>query len=167
MFPTLQIIMKHHHVDNYRDSHDCENNIRDEAKRLKVWDRIIRLDHLPYAHLCQLYRLCRAAVSIPLEDGFPATIFEAMACGCPLIVSNDRSYDGVVVDGVNSITIEPTDTTALTSALIRVLTDPIFADHIRHQALTTVSEKGNFKKEVLRLIDTYQSLIRTGKRRNL
>jgi glycosyltransferase involved in cell wall biosynthesis len=167
MFPDLQIILKHHHVDNYNDSKDYENQIRDEAKRLNIWDRIVRLDHLPYAHLCHLFRLCRAAVSIPLEDAFPATIFEAMACGCPLIVSNDRSYDGVVVNGVNSIVIEPTDTTALTSALTRFLTDPVFADRIRREALTTASEKGDFKKEILQLIDTYRSLVRTGKQRIL
>ena len=163
MFPTLQIILKHHHVGNYTDSDDCENRVRDEAKRLKVWDRIIRLDHLPYAHLCELYRVCRAAVSIPLEDGFPATIFEAMACGCPLIVSNDRSYDGVVVDGVNSIAIEPSDTNALTNALTRLLSDSVFADQIRQEALRTVSEKGDFQKEIYRLIATYQSLIQTSK----
>jgi glycosyltransferase involved in cell wall biosynthesis len=163
IFPDLKIILKHHHVENYSDSHDYENQIREEAKRLKIWDRIIRLDHLPYAHLCQLYRLCRAAVSIPLEDGFPATIFEAMACGCPLIVSNDRSYDGVVVDGTNSITISPTDTTALSSALTRILADPMFADDIRGGALKTVSEKGDFNREISRLIRTYQSLIQTRK----
>ena len=163
MFPDLQIILKHHHVENYSDSKEYENQIRDEAQRLSIWDRIVRLDHLPYGHLCQLYRACRAAVSIPLEDGFPATIFEAMACGCPLIVSNDRSYEGVVVSGMNSITVTPTDTMALTNALTRLLTDSVFADQIRQEAFRTVSEKGDFKKEIRRLISTYQSLIQTSK----
>jgi glycosyltransferase involved in cell wall biosynthesis len=167
MFPDLQIILKHHHVDNYDDAKEYENQIRDEAKRLSIWDRMVRLDHLPYAHLCQLYRLCRAAVSIPLEDGFPATIFEAMACGCPLIVSNDRSYDGVLVDSVNCLTVAPTDTRALTSALTRILADSVFADNIRGEALKTVSEKGDFKKEICRLTDTYQSLIQTSTQRDI
>ena len=166
-FPDLKIILKHHHLDNYRDSHGYENEIRAEAKRLKIWDRIIRLDHLPYAHLCQLFRLCRAAVSIPLEDGFPATIFEAMACGCPLIVSNDRSYDGVVVNGLNSVAIMPTDTTGLTNALTCILADPTFAHHIRDEALTTVKAKGDFKKEICRLVRTYRSLIQIRKQRCL
>src|SRR5262249_15935100 len=78
-FPNLRIILKHHHIQNYSDSRDYETELRREAERLKLWERIIRLDHIPYAHMCHLYRLCRAAVSIPLEDGFPATIFEAMA----------------------------------------------------------------------------------------
>ena len=167
MFPNLQIILKHHHVDNYDDSEDYENRIHAEAERLNIWGHIVRLNHLPYAHLCQLFRLCRVAVSIPLEDGFPATIFEAMACGCPLIVSKDRSYDGVVVDAVNCLTVMPTDTTALTNALTRILCDSVFAERIREEALKTVSEKGDFKKEIYRLTQTYHSLIQTRMQRNV
>ena len=164
-FPDLTLILKHHHVGNFNDTYDYEHRIREEASRLGLWDRIIRLDHLPPSHLCQLYRLSRAAVSIPLEDGFPATIFEAMACRCPLIVSNDRSYDGVVVDGKNSIAISPTDTAALSNALILILTDSKLANDLCQEGLTTVSEKGNFRSEISRLIQTYQALIQARKYR--
>lgn len=157
-FPNLRIILKHHHVQNYSDSRDYENELRREAERLKIWERIIRLDHIPYAHMCHLYRLCRAAVSIPLEDGFPATIFEAMACGCPLIISNDRSYEGVV-NAHNAITIPPTDSAALSAALMRILSEPGFAHSIREQAFRTVLEKGDFGREISGLINTYQSLL--------
>ena len=162
-FPNLKIILKHHHVGNFNDHYDYECIVRDEATKLGVWDRIIRLDHLPFAHLTQLYRLCRAAVSIPLEDGFPATIFEAMACGCPLIVSNDRSYDGVIVDGENSIAISPTDTAALSNALILILADSKVANNLRQVGLKTVLEKGNFRAEISRLIQVYQAVIETRK----
>jgi glycosyltransferase involved in cell wall biosynthesis len=158
-FPKLKVILKHHHVQNYSDSCDYENELRNEAERLMIWDRIIRLDHIPYAHMCHLFRLCRAAISIPLEDGFPATIFEAMASGCPLIVSNDRSYEEVV-NGENAILIGPTDTNALARSLIRILGEPAFTESIREQALRTVSEKGDFGKEISQLIHTYQMLLR-------
>ena len=134
-FPNLRLILKHHHLGNFNDHYDYENSVRDEAKRLGIWDRIIRLNHLPFDHLTQLYRLCRAAVSIPLEDGFPATIFEAMACRCPLVVSNDRSYDGVIVHGKNSIAISPTDTAALSNALILILADSKFANDLRRGSI--------------------------------
>jgi len=157
-FPNLQLILKHHHVENYGDSSDYETQVRNEAKRLKLWDRVVRVDHIPYSHQCHLYRLCRAAVSIPLEDAFPSTIFEAMASGCPLVVSNDRSYEGVIMDGTNSVSISPTDTAALSRALLRILSDSDFAEALRTNALETVTEKGDFKKEIKRLIRTYQVL---------
>lgn len=163
-FPALRVILKHHHVENYSDSHDYECVIREEAKRLGVWDRIIRLDHLPHAHLAELYRLSRVAVSIPLEDGFPATIFEAMACGCPLIVSEDKSYDGVIVNGRNSITISPQDTVALATGLERILKDRGFTNAIRDGALNTVSELGDFSADISRLIRSYEMLLHTHSR---
>ena len=159
LFPNLKVILKHHHVQNYGDSCGYENELRREAERLKIWDRIIRLDHIPYAHMCHLFRLCRVAISIPLEDGFPATIFEAMASGCPLIVSNDRSYEGVV-NNKNAIIIPPTDSNALASAMIGILREPAFAESIRQEAFRTVSEKGDFGREISGLIDTYQTLLR-------
>jgi glycosyltransferase involved in cell wall biosynthesis len=162
-FPGLKVILKHHHVQNYNDSRDYENQLRNEAERLRIWDRIIRLDHIPYADMCHLFRLCRAAVSIPLEDGFPATIFEAMASGCPLIVSNDKSYEGVINEK-NAIPISPTDSRALASALIRILGEPAFTEGIRKEALRTVSEKGDFGKEISGLLGTYQSLLSERKR---
>jgi len=157
-FPKLKVILKHHHVQNYNDSRGYETELRREGERLGIWEQIVRLDHIPYSDMCHLYRLCRAAVSIPLEDGFPATIFEAMACGCPLIVSSDRSYERVV-DHKNAITIFPTDINALSIALLRLLGEPVFANDLRKEALKTVSIKGDFRKEISGLIDTYQMLL--------
>jgi glycosyltransferase involved in cell wall biosynthesis len=81
-----------------------------------------------------------------------------MACGCPLVVSNDRSYEGVV-NAQNAITIPPRDSAALATALTRILSEPDFAQRIREQALKTVSEKGDFGREISGLINTYQFLL--------
>lgn len=158
-FPNLKLILKHHHVENYTDAADYERRIRDEAQQLGVWERIIRLDHIPYSHLCHLYRVSRAAISIPLEDGFPATIFEAMAAGCPLIVSRDESYKGVITDGSNALTIPPTDSVALSNSLLRILGDEAFAQKLRLNGLATVREKGDFSKEVARMLKKYRELM--------
>ena len=157
--PEVKVILKHHHVENYEDSAGYESQVRIEAERLGVWEHVVRLDHLPFEHLCHLYRASRVAVSIPLMDGFPASIFEAMAVGCPLVVSNDRSYEGVIEDGVNAISIEPTDDEALAAALIRVFQDERLFDRLREQGFRTVKEKGDFVHEVGRLMRTYEQLL--------
>src|SRR5262249_32695743 len=150
---------KHNHVGNFEDTAAYESRIRKEAEHLGIWDRIIRLDHVPPSHLCQFYRLSRMAVSIPLEDGFPASIFEAMACGCPLIVSNDRRYEGVIVDGINSIIVQPRDTSMLSWAIKRILTDDDLACNLRDQGFKTVAVKGDFRAEISRLTDVYRALL--------
>ena len=158
-FPDLRVILKHHHVENYDDADDYETQIRSEAEKLGVWHHIIRLDHLPYEHLCHLYRASRAAVSIPLADGFPASIFESMASGCPLIVSNDESYRGVIEDGRNSLVVEPQDVEALAEALLKVLGDASCRQMLCEGGFHTVREKGDFVKEVGGIIRTYEELL--------
>ena len=158
-YPNLQVILKHHHVGNYEDADDYEHQVQREAERLGVGDRIIRLDHLPVEHLCHLYRASSVAVSIPLMDGFPASIFESMAAGCPLIVSNDASYEGVIEDGVNAIAIEPEDDGALAAGLQRILGDREFRTSLQQRGLETVRDKGDFEKEVARLIRAYRELV--------
>ena len=157
-YPDVRVILKHHHVENYDDADNYELDVRREAESLGVWDYVVRLDHLPYSDLCHLYRASAAAVSIPLMDGFPASIFEAMASGCPLIVSNDGSYEGVIEDGQNAMTIEPLDVEGLQEALFKVLEGGSFVDEMRARGLTTVREKGDFTKEVSRLIEAYHEL---------
>ena len=157
--PDLQLILKHHHVANYDDAADYERQVRSEAERLGVWNRIIRLDHLPYDHLCHLYRVSRAAVSIPLMDGFPASIFESMASGCPLIVSRDKSYEGVIEEDVNSLVVEPEDAAGLAEAMLRILSDQEYHSRLRDAGFRTVREKGNFVQEVARVIESYETLM--------
>jgi glycosyltransferase involved in cell wall biosynthesis len=158
-FPNAMIILKHHHVQNYSDSADYERRVYKEAERLGVAKRIIRLDHLPYEHLCHLYRASRVAVSIPLEDGFPATIFESMAAGCPLIVSQDGSYEGVIEDGVNALTVPTGDDDALSNAIVRVLGDETVAFRLSQNGQATVRQKGDFSREVARLLRAYYEVI--------
>lgn len=160
--PDVQLILKHHHLANYQDADDYEHEVQREAERLGVADRIIRLDHLPYEELCHLYRVSRVAVSIPLMDGFPASIFESMAAGCPLVVSDDESYEGVIEDRRNAIAIEPLDADALSGALIRMFTDESFWRSVREQGFETVREKGDFEREVADLIQAYREVLGVG-----
>jgi glycosyltransferase involved in cell wall biosynthesis len=157
--PDLFAILKHHHVDNYDDADDYEREVLEEAGRLGIRDRIIRLNHLPHGHLRELYRASKVAVSIPLMDGFPASIFESMAAGCPLIVSNDASYAGVIEDGVNAIALEPQDDRALANALLKMLGDDSFRETIKQNAFRTARDKGDFEVEVARLIQSYRQLM--------
>lgn len=158
-FPDAKVIIKHHHVENYSDSEAYELCLQKEADRLNVRDSIIRLNHLPYEDLCHLFRLSRIAISIPLEDGFPATIFEAMAAGCPLVVSRDGSYEGVVEDGINAITIDPQDVTSLSDAVLRILGDEEFATRLRNAGTETVQTKGDFSREISQLLQVYKNLV--------
>ena len=60
-----------------------------------------------------------------LWEGFGNVIVEAMACGAP-VVATDCPYGPaeIITDGVNGLLVPPKDVDALSSAIVRVLTDP-------------------------------------------
>ena len=158
-FPDIRLILKHHHDANYADSVAYQEKIQVLAESLGVWDRIVRIDHVPYEHLVHLYRVSRLAISIPLEDGFPATIFEAMATGCPLVVSQDGSYDGVVENGYNAFCVNAQDVKQVADAIIRILANPILSTELCEHGLLTVQNKGDFRKEISHLIQLYKDTL--------
>lgn len=66
-------------------------------------------------------------------EGFGMPPLEAMACGTPVITSNNSSLPEVVGDA--GIMIEATDTQALAESIQKVLTDPTLADSLRQKGL--------------------------------
>jgi glycosyltransferase involved in cell wall biosynthesis len=62
-------------------------------------------------------------------EGFGMPPLEAMACGTPVITSNNSSLPEVVREA--GIMIEATDTNALTANIQKVLTDQALADNLR------------------------------------
>lgn len=111
--------------DGYRypDAIEYKKKLCQQIEELGVSAHVRFLEHsIDHARVAELFQTSDVAVSIPVEDGFPATILEAMACGTPLVVSNLRDYDGVV-DNSHAMRIAPLDEAGLLNAIILLLTE--------------------------------------------
>lgn len=62
--------------------------------------------------------------SVPLSEGVPTVIIEAMSCALPVIATDVGSVREVVEDGVNGFVVAPEDPRALAGAIERLLDDP-------------------------------------------
>lgn len=68
-----------------------------------------------------------------LYEGFGLTPIEAMACGAPVVCSDRTSLPEVV--GSAGLLADPTDVDAFGMAMVRVLTEPEYADDLRLRGL--------------------------------
>lgn len=66
-------------------------------------------------------------------EGFGLPPLEAMACGTPVITSNVSSLPEVVGDA--AVLVDPYDIDALSSAMVRVLSDATLRDTLREKGL--------------------------------
>jgi glycosyltransferase involved in cell wall biosynthesis len=85
-------------------------------------DGVVVTGFIPREDLVGLYNLADAFVLPSLYEGFGFPPLEAMACGCPVIVSNRGSLPEIVGDA--ALLIDPTDIDSLVGALRSVFSNP-------------------------------------------
>ena len=74
------------------------------------------------------------------------------------MVGDLPDYHGFVENEVNALTIPPRSAEALAAALERLLADGPEPAGWRRHALATVREKGDFAREVGKLVELYRRL---------
>lgn len=76
-----------------------------------------------------------------LSEGLPTTILEAMMCRTPVIATAVGGTPEIVVDGDTGFLVPPADATALSSAIVRMLTlPPLQLDAMLDRANHTTKE---------------------------
>ena len=76
-----------------------------------------------------------------VSEGLPMVALEAMRWGVPVIGSAVGGIPEVVKEGVNGLLVPPNDVEALASALIRMLTDPVFCERLQMGARASIDDR--------------------------
>ncbi|MGT2446632.1 glycosyltransferase family 4 protein (plasmid) [Ensifer adhaerens] len=92
-------------------------------------DRIILPGYVSDSDLALLYSRCEAFVFPSLSEGFGLPALEAMACGAPVIGSNQTSIPEVI--GRDDLLFSPLDPVDIRDKLQRVLTDEKYNSALR------------------------------------
>ncbi len=112
------------------------------VERSAVTERILFTGYVSDEDLAMLYSTCRVCVYPSLYEGFGLPPLEAMACGAPVITSRIPVMIETVAAAARLIT--PTDVSALTAALVELLTD---ADARRHYSAAGLRRAAEFTWE--------------------
>ncbi|MGD0999510.1 MAG: glycosyltransferase family 1 protein [Candidatus Brocadiia bacterium] len=104
-----------------------------EIERLGLANEARHLDAPDDAALAALMNAALALVYPSFYEGFGLPPLEAMACGCPVITSNNSSLPEVVGDA--AIQVDPRDEPALAQAMQAVITRPELRASLRERGL--------------------------------
>ncbi|WP_191561435.1 glycosyltransferase family 4 protein [Metabacillus idriensis] len=85
-----------------------EGTLLDECKQLGKTKGIEHMVHfLGFRNdIDTILPMCDLAVGSSLREGLPVNIMEAMACGLPVVATENRGHGELVVDGVNGYLIK-------------------------------------------------------------
>lgn len=110
---------------------DSVPELRRQARRLRIADRVHWTGMVDDAEVLRLLRTARALVFPSLIEGFGFPLVEAMAAGCPVVTSSIPVIEEVVGDA--ALRVPPTDAAALADAMTRVLGDAALRASLRER----------------------------------
>jgi glycosyltransferase involved in cell wall biosynthesis len=97
--------------------------------RLDLGDAVTVLGSLPENHLPDIYRAADVVLSIPSSDSSPRSVWEALACGRAVVVSDLPWAREELSDGENAVLV-PLEADAVAAAVVGILNDPQLRDRL-------------------------------------
>lgn len=113
-------------------------SVKERTRALGIADGVRLLGYVSDERLAALYRMARVFAMPSRYEGFGLPPLEAMACGCPCIVSNAASLPEVVGDA--AVMVNPEDTDALSRAIAEVAEDEVLRSDLIERGLARAAE---------------------------
>jgi glycosyltransferase involved in cell wall biosynthesis len=146
-FPNALLLLKHY------------GELPPGLADLRLRDDVRVVGHVPANELADFYRAASVCVSIPSSDSSPRTVWEAMACGCPCVVSDLPWVHELIEDGREAL-VTPIDARQVADAIGRVLRDDALSVSLAENGRSLVEHHHRRSTEIDRLVDAYGAVLR-------
>lgn len=110
----------------------------ESARQFGVYERVKFLGYVPRAELPALYSGATAVVYPSLLEGFGLPVVEAMACGTPVITSNNSALREIGSDA--AVLIDPLNVREITETMTQVAEDPVLRSDLSQRGLLRAAE---------------------------
>jgi glycosyltransferase involved in cell wall biosynthesis len=128
-----------------------------DLPRLRHGDRVRVVDWVPSREVPRHFGVADACVSIPSSDGSPNAVWEAMACGCPCVVSDLPWLEGMLERDAEALVV-PIEAEAVAAALERLLGDAGLAASLSARGRARVEAEHDRSVHMDRLSALYTEL---------
>lgn len=107
--------------------------------------------------MAQLYSASDLLISIPSSEGYGLSVYEAMSCACPAVISDLDTFSNFT-DRYHCLKVTPRDSAETASAVYEIITNPHLRNRIINNSLEFISEMSidHQKKAAL---DLYYSVL--------
>ena len=121
-----------------------QSDLRALLRRLPQ-EQVIFHGSLPQRELAARMSRSHVLVLPSLEEGLALVQAQAMACGCPILASENTGAEDLFSDGVEGFIVPIRDVLALTSRLQQLADDPASQQRMREAALRRVRSIGGWE----------------------
>jgi glycosyltransferase involved in cell wall biosynthesis len=118
--------------------------------RLRLNEAVRFIGSVDNADMPMYYSLANVAVGIPSSDGLPQSLFEAMACGVPNVVTALPRYEEVVTHMESAYFVELSHR-SIAEGILRVMGDGHLRQRMIDEGIRIAREKADFWKDLRRV----------------
>ncbi len=119
-------------------------------------DKVKRLGYIGLSDLVGVYNLAQVYLQISFTEGFGLPVIEAMACGCPTVVSNNSSLPELTAEA--AILVDPDKTDEIAPNISEIITDEKKRNDLVQKGLQKVKEF-TWDKCARETLQVYKSII--------
>jgi glycosyltransferase involved in cell wall biosynthesis len=130
--------------------------LRQIFERAGVTERVSFPGHIHQADLPDYYRSADLYLSASHSDGSSISLLEAMACGCPVLVSDIPGNCEWVQPGVQGWLFPDGDARALAQAIIHAVQNRSALDEMGKAARALAEQRADWKINFPRLFQAYE-----------
>jgi glycosyltransferase involved in cell wall biosynthesis len=104
------------------------------------------------------YGIADVAVLSSLSEGSPNALLEAMATNVPVVATAVGGIPEIVTHEESALLVQPGDPAGMSSAIIRVLTEPGLADRLKKRSHELIVERHEPESRARRLVSIYRAV---------
>lgn len=146
---------------------DCEflfaGRMSEEVKALAATTppQVKFLGVVPRAELVDLYQQASVVAAPSQWDNSPNVIYEAMACGAPVVATRVGGIPELVEDGVTGLLVPPRDARALEEAMLELLRTPGRREEMGRRGREKAASTYSVERVLAQTLAYYQSILST------
>ncbi len=128
-------------------------------QELGLHDAVIFPGRMSYQEMPYMFALADVVLSIPYSDSRASSIYEAMACGVPVVTSDLAANREIVAHRETGWVAPAGDSNQVAEAIIGILADEVQRRDIIQRAYKYVCREGDYETQMARVAQYYREIL--------
>jgi len=129
---------------------EYSNQLKKKTQDLGIVDNILWLGYLSYEDMAKHYNAADIVVSIPSSDSSPKSVYEAMFCKKPIVVS-DLQWSYELLDDECIIRVSVRDSEQLSTAIDKMIVNIEYTQNLAGKALLIAHKYFDYNKNMIKM----------------
>lgn len=126
-------------------------HLKNKVKSLGLQNYVIWLGYVRYENMPRYYNAADVVISVPSSDSSPKSVYEAMFCGKPVIIS-DLEWSHELLDELECVCrVDAENSEQLADAVNRFIFDPEFSSRVSQNSLHLAQKYFDYTKNMKKM----------------